>query len=556
MRDFCDEVDSKWTLLARDLCGTHVLRALLHALTGRVDASANRGTAVARKKNGKKKKKKRKKSTVSEHDEQYNRRSLADRIPEPEHSVPESWESAVVAIVTLMSSKTSKELYDMSFDSNGSPVLQLMLVIGAHHSEKTDSLIRRILDWSEREAYEKRVADARAAAAATVAAPAAPTPRSWVDDMVRDQCSSHVLEVMLQYSSDALYFDLLQRVFCGHITTFATAPICNFVVQKLVACARSPAHLEIILKEIKPVMAQLIHPRLLGVVWRVVEATNKYTGYQERVVRWLVRASKKKAGKDIVNALLWTPVAPTKEGEAGVAGGEDFEGGASSATAAAGVINGSSSSSSSSAGTTLVLSIAGARTLQQLFRAPPSVCAPVLSSFAAQTQEQLALLATHPVGSRAVLEAVLEGPDDFNRAKQGIVDGLAGKLVDVSCDRFGTYVVQKCYGMARMKRKEAMALELSKKTRVLSGSANGRHVLRACRAELYERSPEQWRASLRSADKRRQMFAEFGEDENASAGGKRKKRSAEGGSGSGDGDVSLEGAEKTKKKRKRKRKKK
>ena len=152
-----------------------------------------------------------------------------------------------------------------------------------------------------------------------------------------------------------------------------------------------------------------------------------------------------------------------------------------------------------------------------------------------------------------MLEAVLEGPDDFHHAKQRIADGLAGRLVEVSCDRFGTYVVQKCYGMARMKRKEAMALELSKKTRVLSGNANGRHVLRACRAELYERSPEQWRASLRSTDRRRQMFAEFGEADQATAGKKRKKIFRDSGDGS---EANVDGGEKKKKKRKRKRKKK
>ena len=170
-----------------------------------------------------------------------------------------------------------------------------------------------------------------------------------------------------------------------------------------------------------------------------------------------------------------------------------------------------------------------------------------------QTQEQLVLLATHPVGSRAVIEAILTAPNDFNRAKQGIVDGLAGRLVDVASDRFGTYVVQKCYSIARLQRKEAMAKELSKKTRVLSGNAHGRHVLRACRAELYEQSPEQWRASIRSADRRRQMFAEFGSGGAENAGKKRKKDNASGISSGGQA-VATEGGKRKKRKRKRKKK--
>ena len=168
-----------------------------------------------------------------------------------------------------MSSKSCDDLYDMTFDPNGSPVLQLMLVFGSKEADTNDNLIRRVLNWSEFEAYEKRVADARAAAAETVAAPSAPTPRSWVDDMVRDQCSSHVLEAILQFSSDELYFQILKRMFCGHISGFATAP---FAILLCKSCwsVHAPAHLESILKEIKPALPQLINPNLLGAsgVWR------------------------------------------------------------------------------------------------------------------------------------------------------------------------------------------------------------------------------------------------------------------------------------------------
>ena len=62
--------------------------------------------------------------------------------------------------------------------------------------------------------------------------------------MIRDTCSSHVLEVMLQNSSNALFLDLLNRIFSGHISTYATLPICNFVIQQLITCVRSPEQLE------------------------------------------------------------------------------------------------------------------------------------------------------------------------------------------------------------------------------------------------------------------------------------------------------------------------
>ena len=109
-----------------------------------------------------------------------------------------------------------------------------------------------------------------------------------------------------------------------------------------------------------------------------------------------------------------------------------------------------------------------------------------------------------------------------------------------------------------------MVAELSKNVRTLTGNGHGRHVLRACRVELYERSPEQWRSAIRGADRRKQMFdSTFGAGEGGGGGGgegegegaeQGKKRS---------GDVKGEGGEEegesgapAKKKRKRKRKKK
>ena len=74
---------------------------------------------------------------------------------------------------------------------------------------------------------------------------------------------------------------------------------------------------------------------------------------------------------------------------------------------------------------------------------------------------------------------MLGGPDDFNRAKQGIVDGLAGRLVELSLDRFGTYVVQKCYWP--VSKNEAQRGDVKGVwARALSGNAHGK----ACIAQM------------------------------------------------------------------------
>ena len=252
--DLCIEVGDKWIYMAKDLCGTHVLRSLLQTLTGRVSKSQN-------KRPGKGKRKGRKKKGVAEYDERYFN-NMANALPDQEHRVPEKWNLALVNIVSSMASKLPKELYDLTFDSNASPVLQLMMNLGSSNENETDALIRRILDWEELEAYEQRCAEKRANAERD--GTEVESFRSWIDDMIRDTCSSHVLEVMLQSSSNALMTELLNRIFAGHIAMYATLPISNFVIQQLLTCMRSPAQLDRVLSELKHSMSELITPRLLG----------------------------------------------------------------------------------------------------------------------------------------------------------------------------------------------------------------------------------------------------------------------------------------------------
>ena len=555
--DLCDEVGHKWTSLAKDLCGTHVLRTMLQTLTGRIGKSQSKRTGKGGKRKGRKKK------GVAEYDERYFN-NMANAIPTCEYEVPASWSQKLVSIVSSVSSKAPKELYDLTFDSNASPVLQLMMTLGSSNEEETDILIRRILDWDELIAYEQRCAEKRAVSERE--GTELETFRSWVDDMIRDTCSSHVLEVMLQSASNSLMTDLLNRIFSGHIATYARLPISNFVVQQLLTCVRSPEQLERVMSELKHSMSDLITPRLLGVIWRMVEATNVHNTGQERVIRWLVRASKKKTHKDVVSTLLWAPPKRTTE-EEGNSGGMGMDqtpdphsaiptwkqkqranGNSSSGGGAGAGVSGTVSDS----GSDLCLNIAGARTLQQLLLGSPKHNTAILSSFARQSASQLVHLGLHPVGSRGVLEVLLQGPDDYDRAKQHLVDRLMGQWTKLSTDRFGTYVVQKCYDVARMQRREAMVSEMANNVRTLSGNNYGRHVMRSCRVELFERNPEQWRSTIKGAERRKQMFENtFGADEKMEDVKESKKRSGTGEDGESDNE-----SEPAKKKRKRKRKKK
>ena len=50
--DLCEEVGDRWISLAKDLCGTHVMRSLLQAMTGRVPKYQSNASGKGKKKNG------------------------------------------------------------------------------------------------------------------------------------------------------------------------------------------------------------------------------------------------------------------------------------------------------------------------------------------------------------------------------------------------------------------------------------------------------------------------------------------------------------------------
>jgi nucleolar protein 9 len=243
--DLCDEVGDKWIQLGKDLCGTHVMRSLLHSLTGRISVANNKTGSYTGKKKKKKKSgskgKGRKKKGVAEYDEKYFNNS-SNAIPEKTHEIPSSWSETLSNIIQSVSAKPAKDLYDMTFDTNASPILQLLMTLGSDKEDETDSLIRRILDWDELVAYEQRCAEKKQQS--HIDGTELEQFRSWVDDMIRDTCSSHVLEVILQSSSDELFADLLDRIFSAHIAKYAKLPICNYVIQQLITCVRSSEQLE------------------------------------------------------------------------------------------------------------------------------------------------------------------------------------------------------------------------------------------------------------------------------------------------------------------------
>ena len=512
---FCNEIDShgdgKWVSLSRDICGTHVLRALLLVLGGK---------PVVKNSGGYNKKKKKGQKKGRDHFGTFNPiLNVTDKNDQTSYNTPKAFSDMFELAMISIRSLPQANVYDLCFDSNSSSVMQLLLIMSPK-MESRDDLAKFILDW-----------DAFKRLDGSTSIEDMETRKSWLDEIVKAQSGSHALEAILRGVSASFFQQLFESCFLGRLSRYAQLPSANFVVQQLLACLRSKDQVRLAAKELIPVVNDILTNRTcLGVIWRLLEACLAHETKGKDVCRALIVAASQ-SRRDIVEALLAfsvdtiSPREPHPHSIDSKSAPKHADG-------------------SYSKRKCIKIDIAGARVVQNLLNLHFSICRPILESIVALPSRSLSALAKDPVGSRSVVEPILDGPDEFNIFKQKLVDRLAGTFVGLACDRFGTYTTQKCFAVGTAKRKENIATELCAAIHVLEGSSFGRHVLQTCNLHLFENQRHKWLEQMKGSQNKKRVYEEVF--------GKMQKTHAD---QTGDNHDELSAAG-TKKKRKRKKKKK
>lgn len=167
-------------------------------------------------------------------------------------------------------------------------------------------------------------------------------------------------------------------------------------------------------------------------------------------------------------------------------------------------------------------SIHGSLILQHLFQFPAENNSSAVSSFLDLSSEDLKLLATHPMGGRA-MEAFITSTTIGHKPKRKLLRNLAGQLADLAKDKYGSHVVDKLWANAAdIDDKEKMAEELLQHLTSLQNNHHGKFIVRNCRLENFKRERENWRKREAGNDRRKEMFKMFMDDEGEKAGQQKK----------------------------------
>jgi hypothetical protein len=126
-------------------------------------------------------------------------------------------------------------------------------------------------------------------------------------------------------------------------------------------------------------------------------------------------------------------------------------------------------------GERLQLDVAGTRTVFQLLRFEPQHCKVVLKGILALAQEDIEAIAKDGLGSRCILDGILDNPSGdsiFTKAVKQLLVKLQGRWVALSVDRIGHHTTKKVFrALDDMGSREELVQELVEGTNRLTGNA-------------------------------------------------------------------------------------
>jgi Pumilio-family RNA binding repeat len=537
------------TDLAQHICGSHVLRTILCWLG---DVSQRSSAVVASNRSatrrGATKPKKRKRNTATtdagHHDQllshhadyylYYPSLSLElvgnQDLPERKRQTLERFTTAL----TVSGSSTGPgEVQKWACHSSAGPVLTLLLQIWTYLDKDTaprQDWIQRHEQWSAQQSSPNRhLGLARPEPKFSVDSTAHDIVRRilcWTTQQDKDSDElasrvlyglageargSRVLETILRHSPDDVYAKLLELGTFLDPTTIqdyiqdgpppvdneldanaASGSCSNFVIQTVLQTARNPQQAQSLLMAMKPSMPYLLDPhhKRRGLLWRMAEMAAFFPECQETLLSMI------SAGMSTLlhpkSSSLETPVvklnkciphllnmrAPARDGER------------------------------------WILDVAGTRAVYHLLQFQPSRCKDTIKGLLELSVEHIEGLAKDGLGSRCILDALLDGPKDesmFVQARQRLLGKLTGRWVALAVDRVGHHTVQKLFDVLRdIKDQERLVQELLVGKSRLLGNSMGRTVLDALQVRVYEAQGEaEWAKSIKSNQKKKEWLNEI-----------------------------------------------
>lgn len=309
-------------------------------------------------------------------------------------------------------------------------------------------------------------------------------------------CGSHILECVLRYSHNDLFYEIVKSTGLLNnieiINDYIQHPVSNFVIQTLLCSIRTSSQAEQINSSLQPLICNgyLLYSenKRRGILWRLVEILAKFKlEVEQKIILKNMCIGFSVLEQSIQNTTL-TSSEPQNLAEK--------------------IHKLISCTISQTKGKQIKLDSIGVRIIYHLLRFYPRLCIDTLSGVLKLSPMELEYIANDGLGSRCILDGILDGPshqEPFQRAIEYLLQKLQGHWLVLANQRIGHHVVKKIFtSLKSVEQKSFLCSELAKGIHRLSGNSMGRSIVDECSLMLYIRDKRKWLYTVRkNVDKKR-----------------------------------------------------
>ena len=514
--------------LVMHMCGSHVLRTLLcvlggvalvagHASGGNQNKRFEQTGATIRGRLKSKKKKKKKKPSSGGDDLAPHAGTMSIIYPSNPRIDPNEFSSTLESLSSAILGEASEdpgELQQHACHNSAGPLLIVLIRVltyfskearaefadgGTDHSTNAaiadfrmgiakpepryshgslaDKAVKQILCWQEGVDEQEHASDV-------------------VYGLSGEPRGSHVLETILRLCPDDFYESLLKYgdfLTAQTMQDYVAHPVSNFVVQTMLTTVRSKEQAETVLKTVEKVIASgvAIDPakKRRGILWRATELAAKYRIEQDGLLKAIRLGFLACKGDNAGEASTETSEGGKKKKQRKKASSVEIK---DCIPILIGLRRNSEDDQR------ITLDAAGCRSVHHMLRFSPRLCQDVLDGILKElSSEDLVSLARDGLGSRCIMDGILDGPVKtpiFSTATKDLREKLEGNWASLATDRVGHHTVKKLFKhLPRIDDKAKLVEELYDAGNRLRGNAMGRSVIDACLIDAYDENRKEWR---------------------------------------------------------------
>ncbi|XP_058483643.1 nucleolar protein 9 [Solea solea] len=301
---------------------------------------------------------------------------------------------------------------------------------------------------------------------------------------LKDQASSHLLEMIIQLSHKSLLRDLYKNHLKGQLVDLALHPIANFPIQRLTAASAKHKMFVNLFDELVQGVEAILAVGHMGVIVQLAESCAESEEKQDEMMQCLLHAfhcaepgSRLVCCLPLFMSLLAYEVYYHTDTDEG------------------------------STQTEVPLSSIcyhGSRLVQALARFKERSL--LLSSLRTLNPADLLKLASDPAGSH-VLQALITTSSDKGRGK--ILRRLEGLYVQLACSRLGSRVLEAIWNSASVNQRQSIAQELVPSESQLRSNQFARHVWAKFALSHFLHRRAHWQEIQTGESKKRKLFSDL-----------------------------------------------